>query len=162
MKIKQGRVKLLGLAFAVLAGVAQAHEFKAGDIRVLHPYAVPSLAGVANGQGFVDFANRGTVSDSLMGVSSPAAKSVEIHEMKKLGDVMRMREVPSVTIGPGQTIRMADSGLHLMLMSLKAPLKVGDKIPLTLSFARAGDVRIEMWVQDKAQGSKAMHEHHQK
>ena len=154
--------RLWALALALLGSIAESHEFKAGAIRVVHPYAVPSLAGVANGQGFVDFTNRGAVSDSLMGVSTPAAQRVEIHEMKMDGAVMRMRELTSVTIAPGQTVRMADSGLHLMLMSLKAPLKVGDKIPVTLKYARAGDVRIEMWVQDKAQGGKAMHEHHQK
>ena len=156
------KTKLFALALALLGGLAQAHEFKAGDIRVLHPYAEPSLAGVANGQGFVDFANRGAVYDSLIGVSSSAAKSVEIHQMKQEGDVMRMREIDSLMVGPGQTIRMADSGLHLMLMSLKAPLKVGDKIPLTLTFARAGHVHVEMWVQEKAQGRKAMHDHYQK
>ena len=154
--------RALALALAVWGAGAQAHEFKAGDIRVVHPYAVPSLAGVANGQGFVDFTNRGKVADSLLGASSPVAARVEVHQMKNEGDVMRMRELSSVPIAPGQTVRMADSGLHLMLMELKSPLKVGDKLPVTLKFARAGEVRIEMWVQDKAQGDKAMHDHHQK
>jgi copper(I)-binding protein len=156
------KTKLFAFALALLGGLAQAHEFKAGDIRVVHPYAVPSLAGVANGQGFVDFTNRGTAADSLVGVSSPVAKRVEIHEMKMDGNIMRMREVSSLPIAPGQTVRMADSGIHLMLIELKAPLKVGDKLPLTLKFARSGDLRIEMWVQDKALGDKAMHDHHQK
>lgn len=156
------KMTMCSIVLALLASAALAHEYKAGDIRVLHPYAVPSLAGVANGEGFVDFANRGSVYDSLIGVSSSAAQRVEIHEMKQDGGVMRMREIPSVMISPGQTLRMAESGIHLMLMSLKSPLKVGDKIPVTLTFARAGDVRIDMWVQEKAQGSKAMHEHHQK
>ena len=145
--------RLWALALALLGSIAESHEFKAGDIRVVHPYAVPSLAGVANGQGFVDFTNRGAVSDSLMGVSTPAAQRVEIHEMKMDAGVMRMSAVAALPLPAGKTVELKPGGYHVML---------GDKMPVTLKFARAGDVRIEMWVQDKAQGGKAMHEHHQK
>ena len=33
---------------------------------------------------------------------------------------------------------------HLMLSGLKAPLKDGTQVPLTLKFAKAGDVRVEV------------------
>jgi copper(I)-binding protein len=35
-----------------------------------------------------------------------------------------------------------------MLMDLKAPLKKGDKIPVTLKFEKAGDVNVTLDVRD--------------
>ena len=35
----------------------------------------------------------------------------------------------------------------LMLVGLKAPLRAGDRIDLTLRFARAGEVTVSAWVQ---------------
>jgi copper(I)-binding protein len=154
-------LSVLGLSLA-LAGGAAAHETRAGDIRILHPYAVPSLQGVPNGTAYADLADQGQAGDRLVGASTPAAARVEFHTMKTEDGVMRMRAQPAIDIPAGQTLRMADSGLHFMLLGLKAPLKEGDKLPLTLEFAKAGTVTVEVWVQPRAQGSQAMEAHHHK
>ena len=43
--------------------------------------------------------------------------------------------------------RLEPGGLHIMLMKLKRPLAVGDKVPATLVFRDAGRVPIEFLVQ---------------
>ncbi len=63
---------------------------------------------------------------------------------------MRMRAVPAIDVAAGATVKFAPGGLHIMLQELKRPLKKGDRVPLTLVFQRAGEVRVELAVQDAA------------
>ncbi len=69
----------------------------------------------------------------LVGASSPAAQSVEIHAMSHDNGIMRMREVKAVELPAGKHVSMRASGYHLMLTGLKAPLKAGDRVLLTLN-----------------------------
>jgi len=68
----------------------------------------------------------------LVAASSPLAGVVEIHEMRMEKDVMKMGPVPAVELPAGQTVQLAPGGYHVMLMDLKAQVKEGDQVPLTL------------------------------
>lgn len=74
-------------------------------------------------------------SDSkLVDVKSPVAGVVEIHEMAMDKDVMRMRQIPGLALPGGKTVELKPGGYHVMLMDLKAQVKEGDTVPLTLVF----------------------------
>jgi copper(I)-binding protein len=77
----------------------------------------------------------------LVEVRSPVAGIVEVHEMKLEGDVMRMRAVSALPLPAGQTVELKPGGYHVMLMDLKAPVKAGDNLPLTLVFEGADGKR---------------------
>lgn len=68
----------------------------------------------------------------LVEVRSPAAKTVELHEMAMHGDVMRMRAVDGLALPAGKPVELTPGGYHLMLIDLVQPLKEGDSVPLTL------------------------------
>ena len=69
----------------------------------------------------------------LVAVSSPAAAMAEIHEMRRVGDVMQMRELgDGLALPAGKLIELKPGGVHVMLMGLKQPLKTGDTVVLTL------------------------------
>jgi copper(I)-binding protein len=68
----------------------------------------------------------------LLEVSTPVAGIAEIHEMAMQGDTMRMRAVPALELPAGKAVELKPGGYHLMLMDLKATLKPGDSVPLTL------------------------------
>ncbi len=69
----------------------------------------------------------------IVSASSPAASMVEIHEMKMAeGGVMQMRAVETLELPAGQTVALAPGGFHVMLMGLKAPIKLGDTVSLSL------------------------------
>ncbi len=68
----------------------------------------------------------------LMGVRSPVSPNVKLHLMQMDGDMMRMREVPSLALPKNSAVSLKPGGYHLMLMKLKKPIVAGDKIPLTL------------------------------
>lgn len=77
----------------------------------------------------------------LVEARSPVAGVVEVHEMKLEGDVMRMRAVSALPLPAGQTVELKPGGFHVMLMDLKAPVKAGDSVPLTLVFEGADGKR---------------------
>ena len=52
-----------------------------------------------------------------------------------------------VDVPAGGKTALEPGGLHVMLIGLKAPLKEGDKFPLTLTFAKAGKVDVEVIVE---------------
>ena len=69
----------------------------------------------------------------LLSVSSAAAGVVEIHEMTMDGSTMKMRALPQgLDLPAGKTIELKPGGYHVMLMDLKAPLKAGASVDLSL------------------------------
>ena len=81
------------------------------------------------------FSLRAAEDSRLVSVSSPAAGLVQIHEMAMQGDVMKMRELDAgLPLPAGKTVELSPGGFHVMMMDLKAPIKAGDIVPLTLVF----------------------------
>jgi len=81
---------------------------------------------------------------ALVGVASPIAGIAEVHEMKMDGGVMRMAAVPKLDLPAGAVVTLGPGTYHLMLMDLKQPLKEGDHVPFTLTFADKGGRRFNV------------------
>ncbi len=77
----------------------------------------------------------------LVSASSPIATSVEVHEMKMVGDVMKMRPVDALPLPAGKPVELKAGAYHMMLMGLKAPVKFGDVVPITLVIEDAAGKR---------------------
>jgi copper(I)-binding protein len=84
----------------------------------------------------------------LIGVSSPAAGSAGIHSMSNDGGVMKMRQLKQLDLPPGQTVRLAPNGNHIMLLDIKQPLQPGARVPLTLIVEQKGKKK---WIQVQAE-----------
>jgi copper(I)-binding protein len=150
------------LALAVAAGVALAHGVKVGEVAIEHPFATPSLPGTSNGAAyFVALENTGKTAERLLSATTPAAARVEIHTMAvDAKGVMRMREIDGIALAPNAKVEMKPgSGLHLMLIGLKAPLKAGTSFPMTLRFEHAGSVEVSVVVQAPKAGDAPMASH---
>jgi copper(I)-binding protein len=72
----------------------------------------------------------------LVSASSPVAKSVEIHKMEMVGQMMKMREVDGIDLPAGETVNLASGGYHIMLVGLNKQLKEGENVPLSLLVER--------------------------
>jgi periplasmic copper chaperone A len=141
------------------SGAALAHSYKLGSLEIGHPWARATPPTAPTGGGFLTVTNTGTTPDRLISVKSAAAETVQVHEMKMEGNVMRMREISGgLEIAPGATVTLAPGGLHIMMMGLKAPLKQGDKVPVTLIFEKAGSIDVELAVVALGASPKE-HEH---
>ena len=75
---------------------------------------------------------RNTHGARLVAVESSAAGVVQIHQMAMQGDTMRMHAVPGLDLPKDQEVELKPGGYHIMLMDLKARLKPGDTVELTL------------------------------
>lgn len=138
---------LLTLA-AICAGPASAQQVKIGDLVLDHAWARATPGGAKVGGGYLTIENKGATPDKLIGGSSPAAAMVEVHEMSMNNGVMTMRAMKGgLSIPPGQSVTLAPGGYHIMLMELKAPLKKGDKVPVTLKFEKAGEVNVTFAIE---------------
>ena len=146
---------VLTLAAAALSVAARAQEFQHGGLLIVHPFARVSAG--KTGAAYLSIENRGKDADRLTAAASPVAASVELHEMKMDGSIMRMRQLPGVDLPAGGTVALQPGGNHIMLIGLKAPLKEGDRFPLTLTFAKAGTVEVEVIVEKP--GAPTGHRH---
>ena len=142
---------LAALALCCVAGAAFGDDFSAGALRIDHPYARPTPPGARTGAAYFTVRNVGNTADRLLGATTSAAKSVELHSMSMEGNVMKMRAVPGIDIPAGGRVAFAPNGYHAMLVDLAQPLKVGDKIPLTLRFEHGGAVSIVAAVEGSMQ-----------
>ncbi len=135
------------------------HETRVGSLSLSEAWARATVPGQASGAAYLKIRNAGAT-DKLVSASAPVADVVELHTHVMDGTTMRMRKVEAIDVTGGATTELKPGGLHIMLIGLKAPLKAGEKFPLTLKFERAGEVKIEVPV--RAIGGAPMHGEHKK
>jgi copper(I)-binding protein len=141
-------VSAILLAGLIAAPRVGAVEVKAGDLVITQAWSRATPNGAKIGSGYFTIENKGTVADRLISVSADIAGKVEVHEMATKDGVMTMRALDKgLTIDPGKTVKLAPGGYHLMMFDLKAPLKQGDALPVTLQFEKAGKVNVSLDVQ---------------
>ncbi len=69
---------------------------------------------------------------NLLSVSSPFAEAIKIHSLMKYKGAMKVLIVDSLPLPDRRTITFGTHGLFLMMTGLKQPLKIGDRVPLSL------------------------------
>ena len=104
-------------------------------------------AGASVSAGYLRIRNTGSAADRLLTATSSAAKSVELHETSMVDGDMQMRRVEQLELAPGAVVDLAPGGMHLMLIGLAKPLKIGDVVTVTLQFERAGRVKAQLRVR---------------
>ena len=156
--------RLILLAALLLpVGFAQAHQYKAGELEIAHPWSQELPPNAPTVAPYFVIHNKGTSADKLLSVDSPIADKAELHEHVMQNDLMKMQAVPVVDIAPGATVTFAPMAYHVMLLGLedRSLLSDGKRFPLTLHFEKAGDVTVDVAVQKKAPDSSKtqMHAH---
>ncbi|HLN23034.1 MAG TPA: copper chaperone PCu(A)C [Patescibacteria group bacterium] len=147
MRKIHGLIKAATLCLCLIPALAIAHDYKAGDVVIGHPWTRATTGSGQNGAAYLTLVNNGKEADRLIKASTPAAQKAELHTHLVEDGVMKMRPVEGIDIEPGAPLELKPGGLHVMLLGLKEPLKDGGKIPLTLTFQKAGDVTVEVQVE---------------
>lgn len=133
-------------------------------------WARASAMATTMGAAYMDITATG--GDELVSASVDAsvAESVELHEVvpadgdhssgdhssmgsdstMAMSGEMKMQEVEKIMLPAGETVSLKPGGYHVMLMGLAKPLEVGTSISMTLTFATAGDITIDVPVLDEA------------
>ena len=116
-----------------------------GDIRIEAAWTRQTPPGARAGGGYATITNTGTEPDVLIGGSAPFTNRFEVHEMSVTDGVMRMAELADgLAIPPGETVELRPGGFHLMFIDMTEPPVEGTTVPVTLEFARAGTVTLDL------------------
>jgi copper(I)-binding protein len=117
------------------------------SIEISRPWARTPSATALQAGGFLTLTNKAREADRLIAATSPAAGKVELHGIRITGDIMSMRPLDKgLGLPPDTAITLKPRGYHL-LMDLKAPLAKGQRVPVTLTFEKAGTRQIELVVE---------------
>lgn len=127
------------LALAAVAALTVASAAHAAP-RIEAAWSRPAAKGTT-AAGFMTLRNPGGPADALVAVASPLAGGVMIHQSGMSGGMASMQMLDRVPVAPGATVEFKPGGYHLMFMDLARSLKVGDRLPATLSFASGAKVK---------------------
>ena len=131
MRYRSDRRNVLGFAAAALAGLAMrpAHacEFVTDTLRVTHPWSRATEPGAQSAVLGMRI-DQVTQPDRLIEVRTPIASGAEL--------AAAPGQPLDLPILPGSELDFSETGVHLRLIGLKAPLFTGRDYPLVLVFER--------------------------
>jgi copper(I)-binding protein len=110
---------------------------------------------------YFDVHNMGDKTVTIKPGVSADFERIEIHDMSMKNGMMRMKELPSVDVAPGQLVKFQTNGMHLMLVRPSKRLKAGDQAVVALTLGN-GEIK-ELFVPVKRDGGDHIdgHRHHQ-
>ena len=138
------------LRILVALAVAGAAAPVCAQVQIEQPWCRAMPGGTKLGACYLVLKNTSASADRLVGASSPAAARVETHVTRKEGEVMTMRPVSGYDIPAHGTFELKPAGPHLMFIDVRQPFKEGDKVPVTLRFEKAGEVKAQFAVHKAA------------
>lgn len=107
----------------------------AGDIKVEGAWARATAPGQDSAMVYMSITSPQNA--TITGATSKASKTAELHTMEHKGGMMKMYEVKSINLPANERVEMSLHSYHVVLTGLKAPLKAGATVPLTLNVEMA-------------------------
>jgi copper(I)-binding protein len=111
------------------------------------------LPGQLPAGGYLTLINSGDRPSSLIAASCPDYAEVSLHRSRNVAGTARMMPVHDITVAAHSTLAFAAQGYHLMLVHPSKPLKPGDRVPVTLSFAGGSAVTVLFELRPPAAGA---------
>lgn len=139
---------IVAYVLALLAVPAIAHEIKVGDLEIVHPWARATAGASKTGAVYVRIDNTGNVTDQLVGMKTDSAERVEMHTSTEENGVASMQKVDAIDLPAHSTIEFKPGKYHIMLIGVDPPLREYDTFKMTLVFAKAGQIEVDVYVEE--------------
>lgn len=133
------------LMLATCPGLA---EPAVAPVEIRSAYVPEPPPGQLNAALFMKLKNVGKESLTLSGVECSFAARCDLHAHLHVNGKMAMQRVSAVDLKAGSELELRPGGMHLMLIGLKAALKKGDELELTLRFADGRSAIVKAVVRD--------------
>jgi copper(I)-binding protein len=143
---------ILGLLSSLVAQAAGL----ADQIHVMDPYVRLAPPNAPATGAFMVIKNHGSKEAKVVMADNPASKVTELHTHLNEGGVMKMRQVKDIAIPAGGEAVLKPGSLHVMLIDMKAPLKEGDVVPITLGFDDGSRKTVDVPVKNMATAMSPM------
>ncbi|MCA9951950.1 MAG: copper chaperone PCu(A)C [Anaerolineales bacterium] len=124
-----------------------------GEMTIENVWGRNSPMAAANGAFYMTITNYTGTDDQLIGATAEVCSVAELHEMyMKENEVMGMRQVEGgvINIPDGESIELKAGGLHVMCLDKIRALELDEEIPITLTFANAGDIDVMAVIRESA------------
>lgn len=119
----------------------------AATVEITDAWCRPTPNGAHTGACYMTLKAEGAA-ETLMGVASPAAASVQIHSGATADGQMSMAPLEAgLTLPVNQAVTLSPGHNHIMLMNLTRPLVAGDTVSLTLGFQRIAAMTVQAEVR---------------
>jgi copper(I)-binding protein len=115
----------------------------ADSVTVVDPYVRQAPPGTTTTGAFMVIKNGGAKDVKLVKADNPASRTTELHTHINEGGVMKMRPVKDIEVKAKGETALKPSGLHIMMIDMKAPLKEGDVVPITLTFDDGSSKKVD-------------------
>ena len=148
MKVIRKQLVIFFAIFNIFITNSLTHEYKIGNLIILHPYIIETPPGARTAGGYMKIVNTGNQTDYLSLVTVEFTKVTEIHEMKMENDVMKMRKIKGgLEIPAGGFTELKHEGYHIMFMNLHKPMIKGETHEGTLYFEKTGNIKVIFTVE---------------
>ncbi len=135
------------LAAPMLGTSAQACEFFASTLRVTHPWTRVTAQDAPFAVVIMKI-DQVTRNDRLIGVRTPVAARAEVAGLEGVLGLQRGGQSRpsgvSLPIERGETLQLAEQGVHVRLLDLTQPLLIARSYPMTLIFEHGGVLDAEL------------------
>jgi len=144
----------LNLPFVIASDATEAINISGGYTNVIRP-------GQNTIAVYLDTIKNSSTKDvDLITVSSPAAKSIEIHSMQIVDNVMKMKKEEKITIPANSKVSLGKknpNGYHLMVFDVSPQITEKNMFTTTLSFSNGENIRTNVTVKKHTENQ---HKHH--
>ena len=148
MKIIRKQLFIFFVIYNIFITNSLAHEYKIGNLKILHPYIIEMPPGAKIAGGYMKIINTGNQTDHLSLVTVDFSKVAEIHEMKTENDIIKMRKIKGELEIPAKDFtKLKHEGYHIMFMNLLKPMISGETHEGTLYFEKAGNIKVIFTVE---------------
>ena len=136
------RTLLAGLILLPMSLLADSSQvlFSNGWIKQLPP-VIPVRAG------YLAIDNKSEQNHEIIAFQADAFEAVEIHETQMQDGTMKMVEQESILLPAKSRVELQPGGKHLMLITPKQAMQLGDQINLVVTFSDASSQAIQFEVR---------------
>ena len=136
-------MKQFSLLAASLLFSAGVFAGAADQVTVQDPYVRLAPPNAPATGAFMVIKNTGDKDVKVLKADNPVSRVTELHNHINEGGVMKMRPVPGIDVKAKGEVALKPGSLHVMLIDLKAPMKEGDVVPITLTFDDGSSKQVE-------------------
>ena len=122
-------------------------------IKVEGAWGRVSPMNAENGAFYMQLVNESAEDDALLSATADLCGTVELHESyMDEGGMMVMRPVEggNIPVPAGETVELKVERMHVMCLGIDNGFAVGQVVPVTLVFEKAGEMKVEVEIREEA------------